>query len=241
MLESSIKDKSILCIVAHPDDEVLGLGATIHHLVTQNGCKARVVILGEGITARDDNRSTGRRAEELKVHRSNIKQAADIIGYESVGVYDFPDNRFDTVSFLDIVKVIEKEKHDYQPDLIFTHHGGDLNLDHRKAFEAVMTATRPLASETVSAIISFETASATEWQASSNPFQFVANYFQEISEKDLLIKIKAMECYKYERRDYPHPRSPEALKIIAQSHGLRNGVEFAEPFHVVRIIEKLNK
>ena len=230
-----------MCIVAHPDDEILGLGATIHHLVRQKGCKARVVILGEGITARDENRSTGRRAEELKVHHSNIMQAAKIIGYESVGVYKFPDNRFDTVALLDIIKVIEKEKNQFQPDLIFTHHGGDLNLDHRKTFEAVMTATRPIAGETVAAIISFETASATEWQASSNPFQFIPNYFREISEKDLSIKIKAMESYKYERRAYPHPRSPGALKISAQSHGLKNGVEFAEAFQVVRIVEKIDK
>lgn len=241
MLESALKNKSILCIVAHPDDETLGLGATIHRLVTYEGCKARAVILGEGITARDNDRSTKERAEELTVHRSNIRQAANILGYESVGIYDFPDNRFDTVALLDIVKVIEKEKNVFQPDLIFTHHGGDLNLDHRKTFEAVLTASRPVASESVAAIISFETASATEWQASSSPFQFVPNYFQEISVKDLTVKIQAMESYKYERRGYPHPRSPEALKIIAQNHGLKNGVELAEAFQIVRIINKIDK
>ena len=115
MLEFMLKNKSILCVVAHPDDEVLGLGATLHDLVTKRGCRARAVILGEGITARDDERSAKLRSKEIQKHRSNIEDARSIIGYESVGVYDFPDNRFDSISLLDIIKVVEKEKSSFHP------------------------------------------------------------------------------------------------------------------------------
>ncbi|UOQ70363.1 PIG-L deacetylase family protein [Hymenobacter cellulosilyticus] len=137
-------NKKVLVVVAHPDDELLGLGATIHRLVHQQGCTARAVILGEGITSRATVRDPEKWAAELSVHRSNIQRAAEAIGYSSTGIYDFADNRFDSVDLLDLVKVVEQEKEEFQPDIIFTHHGGDTNIDHRRTFEAVITGTRPL-------------------------------------------------------------------------------------------------
>lgn len=231
----TFENKRILVIVAHPDDELLGCGATMHKLITEQNCSIRAVILGEGITSRSDNRNVEKWKDELEKHRSNIQIAAGNIGYESVGIYDFPDNRFDTVALIDIVKVVEKEKEAFQPELVFTHHGGDLNIDHQRTFEAVMTAFRPLKNEKVKGIITFETPSGTEWRASSDPKHFIPNLFIEISEKNLEAKVKGMESYEYEKRTYPHPRSPEALKILAQRYGVMMGGNLYEAFQIIRL------
>ena len=230
------KNKRILVVVAHPDDELLGLGASMHKLIEQENCTIRAVILGEGITSRSDERNPAQWAAELKTHRQNIEAAKKSIGYESVGIYDFPDNRFDTVALLDIIKVIEKEKEDFQPEIIFTHHGGDVNIDHQRTFEAVITATRPMEDEVVKMVITFETPSGTEWIASSDPRKFTPNLFIEVSKKNLEAKINGMESYEFEKRAYPHPRSPKALEILAQYRGLTVGVEYAESFCIIRSI-----
>lgn len=234
MLE--LHNNRVLVVVAHPDDELLGLGATMHKLILERNMTTRVMILGEGITSRSDTRDTGLWENELEIHRSNIKKAQSAIGYHSVSIYNFPDNRFDSVALLDIVKVIEKEKNEFQPDIIFTHHGGDLNIDHQRTFQAVMTATRPMESEGVKTIITFETPSGTEWQAVNDPRHFEPNIFVEVSEKDIQAKIEGMEAYEFEKRTYPHPRSPEALEILAKQRGIMVGKQYAEAFQLVRSI-----
>lgn len=235
MLES-LKNKRILVVVAHPDDELLGLGASMNRLITDYNCTIRAVILGEGITSRSDTRDTERWEQELKKHRENIESARKSIGYQSVGIYDFPDNRFDGIDLLDIIKVIESEKEEFQPEVIFTHHGGDLNVDHQRTFEAVITTTRPMEHENVHTIVTFETPSGTEWRASSDPRHFIPNMFIEVSEENLEAKIKGMESYEFEKRKYPHPRSPEALKILAQQRGAIVGKKYAEAFNMIRSI-----
>ncbi len=237
MIES-LAGKRILFVVAHPDDEALGCGATLHRLVADMGCVIRVVILGEGITSRSRERSKEAWEKELQTHRHNIDTARKNLGYGSTGVYDFPDNRFDTVALLDIVKVIEEEKNSFLPDAIFTHHGGDVNIDHQRTFEAVITATRPLANEKVKAIITFETHSSTEWRASTDPRHFIPNWYVAISQANLEAKVNAMECYEFEKRSFPHPRSPEALRTVAQRWGIAAGEGLAEAFHIVRWISK---
>ena len=236
---SSLKNKRILVVAAHPDDEVLGPGATMHRLIKDYGCVVRAVLLGEGITSRSDTRNIEEWNEQLKIHKANIETARKHIGYESVGVYDFPDNRFDSIALLDIIKVVESEKSAFKPDIIFTHHGGDVNIDHQRTFESVITATRPMAHENTSIIITFETMSGTEWRASSDPRHFLPNLIAEISEEGLDAKCKAMETYEFEKRTYPHPRSTQALKVRAQMWGVANGVELAEAFQIIRVIEKI--
>ncbi len=225
-----------MVVVAHPDDELLGLGATMNKLISEYGITAHVVILGEGITSRSEERDVEKWKEELAIHKQNIQNAQKAIGYQSLAVYDFPDNRFDTVALLDIIKVIEKEKQLFKPEIIFTHHGGDVNIDHQRVFEAVITAGRPMAQEKVKSIIAFETPSGTEWRASSDPRHFIPNFFVSVSEENINAKIKGMESYEFEKRPYPHPRSPQALKIQAQRWGVAVGTEFAEAFQVIRII-----
>jgi len=228
--------KRIMIVVAHPDDELLGLGATMHKLIREEGIITRVVILGEGITSRADARDVEHWKSELKKHKQNIELARAAIGYNEVKAYDFPDNRFDTVPLLDIIKVVEKEKKEFDPEVIFTHHGGDLNIDHRRTFEAVITACRPMEKEPVKAIFTFETPSGTEWRASTDPHAFIPNYFISVSERDVEAKVAGMESYDYEKRQYPHPRSAQALRILAQRNGIIVGKLYAEAFHLVRTI-----
>lgn len=228
--------KKILVVAAHPDDELLGQGATIHKLSNEYDCKCRAVILGEGLTSRSNERDREKWEQKLKEHRSCIHEAADTIGYDSVGIYDFPDNRFDSVDLLDIIKVVESEKKMFQPEIIFTHHGGDLNIDHQRAFEAVMTATRPMNNEVVKTIVTFETPSSTEWQASSDPRQFNPNLFVEVSEKDIKAKCNGMEVYKFEKREWPHPRSAKALQVFSRTIGAKVGKNHAEQFSIIRSI-----
>lgn len=229
-------NKKILVVVAHPDDELLGQGATIHKLSNEYDCRCRAVILGEGLTSRSDERNRKKWEQELKQHRACIHKAADIIGYDSVGIYDFPDNRFDKVDLLDIIKVVESEKEEFQPEAIFTHHGGDLNIDHQRTFEAVITATRPMKNEVVKTILTFETPSSTEWQASSDPRKFNPNLYVEVSEENIEAKCDGIEAYKFEKRAWPHPRSSKALKVLAQNNGLSVGLQFAESFQLIRHI-----
>ena len=236
-MELMFKNKKIMLVVAHPDDELLGLGATMHKLIKKYNCQVKVVILGEGITSRSNTRDQKLWAKELSIHKKNIQNAAKAIGYQEVKTYDFPDNRFDSVALLDIVKAVEKEKNEFKPEIIFTHHGGDTNIDHRQTFDAVITATRPMVNECVKTIIAFETPSSTEWQAFNHPNYFKPNLFIEVSKKDVQAKIKGMESYEFEKRKYPHPRSPEALEIQCQRNGVIVGKEYAEAFMLIRSIQ----
>jgi len=237
MKKSAFRNKKVMIVVAHPDDEILGLGALLNQLNNEYNITSHVVILGEGITSRSDMRDAELWKEELLLHKGNIKRAQEYIKYQTLSVYDFPDNRFDTVALLDIIKVIEKEKTIFAPDIVFTHHGGDLNIDHQKTFEAVITACRPLENETVKTIICFETFSGTEWRASNDPRHFIPNLFFSFSEQNLEAKIKAMEAYDFEKRKYPHPRSPEAIRNRAKMWGVTCGLEYAEAFYLVRSID----
>lgn len=236
-----LKNKKIMIVVAHPDDELLGCGATMHKLIHEYNTTIHVLILGEGITSREDQRNLVKSKDDLEIHKKNIKDAQKAIGYQIVNTHNFPDNRFDTVALLDIIKIIEKEKKDFQPEIIFTHHGGDLNIDHQRTFEAVITSTRPMENETVHTIITFETPSGTEWQASTDPRKFSPNIFVEVSELDMNAKIRGMEAYEFEKREFPHPRSPEALKVLSKRYGVMLGGVFYEAFQLIRMNTKMVK
>lgn len=224
--------KKILIVAAHPDDEILGCGGTIKKLVDE-GHKAYTLILGEGVTSRDDSRDKRKREKELSELKRQVKESNYFIGVDETFLYDFPDNRFDTVPLLDIVKIIEKIKSKIKPDIIFTHYRYDLNIDHQITYKAVLTATRPQINEPVKEIYSFEVLSSTEW---NYPLSFSPDVFFDIS-NSIAAKIKAMGVYKSELREYPHPRSLEGINLNAKNWGMKVGLDYSEAFKTVRVLK----
>jgi len=227
---------TILVIAAHPDDEVLGCGGTMARL-TSEGNNVFTLILGEGVTSRDRKRDLAKRENEIAELKKQAENANRILGVKKVYAYDFPDNRFDTVPLLDIIKTIEKIKEDIKPGIVFTHHNGDLNIDHQITFKAVMTAFRPINDESVKEIYSFEIPSSTEWNAPSSITYFMPDYFVDVS-KGIEAKNNALKEYKSELRDFPHPRSLEALELNAKQWAIKVGLEVVEAFKTIRIIKK---
>jgi LmbE family N-acetylglucosaminyl deacetylase len=223
--------KTVLIVAAHPDDEVLGCGGTIRKLV-KKGYSVYTLILGEGVTSRDPVRDRKKREREIEELKEKAIKANKLLGVKEVFLYEFPDNRFDSVDLLDIIKTIERVKKEIQPDIIFTHSQHDLNIDHALTYKAVLTASRPVRGETVKEIYSFEVLSSSEWVY---PPKFSPNLYIDISDT-IEDKIKAMSLYTSELRKYPHPRSLEGIRILAKKRGLEVGFYYAEAFEVVRIL-----
>lgn len=223
----------VLVVAAHPDDEIIGVGAAVARHVSQ-GDEARCIILGEGQASRFDNRETVDKEILYRLHNDTL-DAAKIIGYSKVNFADFPDNRFDSADLLDIVKYIEKVKKDFKPDIIYTHHGGDLNIDHQLTYKAVLTAARPIkGSHEVKEIYAFETLSSTEWDFSYK-MPFTPNVFVDVTET-FENKLQAMKCYKSELCTAPHPRSLEIMEASAKKWGSIIGRQYSEAFMLVRSV-----
>lgn len=234
----------ILVVVAHPDDEVLGMGGTIlKH--TQKGDTVKIVYLSTGIMSRrksgysnkvsyDLNRKEIPKMEkEIKNLQINAKKACKVLGVSGYKFFNFPDNEMDSLPLLNIIKIIEAEIKKIKPDRVYTSHFGDLNVDHRVVYNAVLTACRPISSK-VPELVCFEIPSSTEW---NYPQSFNPNYFVNITNQ-LERKIKALKMYKNEIREFPHPRSLENLRNISRRWGSVSGNKAAEAFEIIRKIVK---
>ena len=226
----------ILVVAAHPDDEILGCGGTIAKLVKQKKAIAQALIVAEGLTSREKKNIKIDRKYFDKLY-SAAKKSARIIGYSSLEILDFPDNRLDTVPMLKIVQILEKKISKFKPNLIFTHFNGDLNIDHEIVSNAVLTATRPIKKQSVKKILAFETLSSTEWSfGRKRKKAFNPNYFENIS-NFINVKKKALKAYSLEMRKFPHPRSIKAVDALAKIRGSTCGHNFAEAFEIVRDIK----
>jgi len=237
MEHSSKKEigKTILVVVAHPDDEVLGCGGSIAKW-TALGHIVHILIMAEGATSRNSIRDIKVKSEELSLLQKSAHSAGKILGVTSVKLLDFPDNRMDSLDRLDIIKSIEEEIIRLKPDTVVTHHCGDVNIDHRITHEAVVTACRPQPGHSVRLLLAFEIMSSTEWQPPGSNFVFQPNWFEDIF-KTVDLKIKALDCYQSEMREWPHPRSLKSLKNLAQYRGSMVGCDLAEGFMLLRIIQ----
>jgi LmbE family N-acetylglucosaminyl deacetylase len=224
----------ILVIAAHPDDEVLGCGGTIAKLASQ-GDEIHILILANGLTSRIDfNPDQGLGA--LQIHHDRAKRAGALLGAFNVKIAGLPDQKLDSIPLLDITQIIEAEIENINPEVVFTQHGGDLNMDHAITFRATLTATRPAGRCPVKSVYGYQVPSSTEWAFQSFEPRFQPNVFVDIS-NTLAKKISAMQVYESETRPFPHPRSPEALEAIARQWGSVAGVNAAEAFHLIRQIK----
>ena len=226
----------ILIIAAHPDDEILGIGGSIAKWAA-SGNKVDVKILAEGSTSRDLKRDSKLRQNDILNLRSCAEKASNILGVNSLQMFGFPDNRMDSLDFLDIVKVIEEQVQKHEPQIIVTHHFGDLNIDHKIIHNAVVTAARPQPDSQIRRILTFETLSSTEWQSISTNTPFIPNWFEDISEY-IDVKIKALSVYADELRKFPHSRSLESVEYLSKIRGSNVGLNAAEAFMLIRNIEK---
>lgn len=223
------KDKTIAVVVAHADDEVLGCGGAIARHVA-SGDSVHIIFLTNGVGSRGgDNVS-----EAILSRRQARVEALSILGVEQWTELDYPDNCMDSVPLLDIVKSLEAIFDLIQPYRVYTHHFGDLNVDHRVVHAATMTACRPIPNGSVKEIFTFEVMSSTEWATPTNA-PFIPNGYVNISDY-LSIKLRALAAYGAEMRATPHSRSIANLESLARYRGNCVGVEAAEAFEVIRVI-----
>lgn len=226
------KAQSILVVAAHPDDEMLGCGGTLARFAAQ-GAKITILLLGEGPLSRE-----GSSAEQQDAHTHALKSAnaaAESLGITDVRFGNLPDNAFDSVPLLDIVKTIEAVAETIQPDLVLTHHFGDLNIDHELTHRAVMTAFRPLPGARASTILGFEILSSTEYATPCAATAFTPNVYVDIS-NFLEQKQRALQQYETEMRNWPHPRSYKGVEYLARLRGCHCGKDAAEAFVLCREI-----
>jgi LmbE family N-acetylglucosaminyl deacetylase len=226
---------SVLCVAAHPDDEVLGAGATLARHV-DDGDDVHVCILSDGVTSRYDDLTESARAE-IRQRKKRAERACGELGVDSVSFHDFPDNKFDTVPLLDIVQTVEGEIETVDPTRIYTHHHGDLNIDHERTARAVATATRPLPDTTIEEILLFPTLSSSEWSLPTADNAFQPTTFINVDGYEQQ-KIDALSVYETELREHPHPRSAGNVRRAIKLWGSTAGVPASEPFELLRSVKQ---
>lgn len=216
-----------LIVVAHPDDEVLGAGATIHKLISQGHNVAIATMVNQA--AARANISTSLAEDQ--------SEALKILGVTKLYAADFPNIKMNTVPHLDLVQFIERCIEDFGAEAIITHHPSDTNNDHVQTSYAVQAASRLFQRKQnvpqLKELLFMEVPSSTEWSFDSSANRFTPNYFVEIGEQGVELKLKALSTYKGVMREYPHPRSNEAIKGLAAYRGVQAGCNYAEAFECV--------
>lgn len=223
--------RSVLVIAAHPDDETFGVGGTIARHVEQ-GDRVAVLIVTDGVTARHDKTDPQKRAAE---------RAARALGVHDLEFGDLPDQRLDSLPLLEVIRPIAASVRAARPQVVYTHHRGDANQDHRTIFAATLVAVRPVGDNPVERLLCYEVASSTEWGPSYPDWAFLPNVYVDIG-GTLERKLKAVEAYRdtyqAEVKPFPHPRSPEAVRIYAQHRGITVGLLAAEAFVLTRELDR---
>lgn len=222
--------KSVLIVAAHPDDEVLGCGATMARHRAE-GSRVTVLLMADGVGARE--RAVD--IKELATRQAAARRACEELGVKDLTLLDYPDNCMDQVALLDIVQDIEKAIRGCKPDIVYTHHGGDVNIDHRRVHDAVVAACRPTPGFGVRLLLFFETPSSTEWRPPTSLPPFAPNWYVDVSEY-LPLKLAALAAYGGEMRAFPHPRSAKAVTHLAGWRGATVGVAAAEAFELGRVL-----
>jgi N-acetylglucosamine malate deacetylase 1 len=219
----------VLVLAAHPDDEVLGMGGTIAVHADQ-GDAVRVVCVTDGSSSQYPGDTETRERKNAEARR-----AAEILGVADYVHLDLPDMRLDTVAHVDLNRVVEEQLREFAPSVVYTAHP-DVNHDHRALFDSVSVAVRPVPGQAVRRVLTYAPTSSTEWTPAGVNW-FVPTWYVDITDT-LERKLEAFRCFATELREYPHPRSDRALRAHAELHGATVGCEYAEPFVLVRSVER---
>lgn len=225
------KTQKVLVIVAHSDDETLGLGGTIaNHSV--NGDEVYVLSMTDGVSARINCKNS-----DIEKRMKASRNVSNILGFNWLEPASFPDNAMDSVPLLDVIRVIEIAKKKVNPTIIYTHSSADLNIDHRIVSSASLTAFRPHASEIWNEILLFEVPSATDYAHKSVTNSFQPNSYVNIT-SSWKKKLAALKEYNIEMRNPPNSRSFEGLENLAKFRGNQVGLHYAEAFELIRRIRR---
>ena len=223
-----LKNKKILVLGAHSDDEVLGLGGTILQ-AKENNSEVDVLIVTDSASAQYKQK------QKLEDRDSNLHQCCNLLKVDNVFHWDLPDMRLDTLSHLELNKKLGAFISDSNYDTIFIHHPHDINMDHQVLFSSLMVVCRPIPNQKVKTILTYYTPSSTEWGSFEKNRMFCPNVFVDI-ENYIALKLEALSKYTDEVRDFPHPRSIENVENVAKYFGSQVGLMFAEPFCLIRSI-----
>lgn len=219
-----------LVIAAHPDDEVIGCGATISKY-SRLGVDFMVLFIAEGSSCRYVNPICVDSVADIKARTKQAINALTILGVKNYLFTDLPCGRLDQVPIIEINKVIERTVREFNPDTIFTHSPVDANNDHRIVFRATIMATRPCTQNRVQRLLSYEVLSSSEWAFDET---FAPTSFEKIEEQDLNVKWSALAAYETEVKEYPFPRSKEGVRTQAMMRGMQAGFSLAEAFCLIR-------
>ncbi|MBI2309897.1 PIG-L family deacetylase [Candidatus Collierbacteria bacterium] len=224
---NKIARETTLIVAAHPDDEILGMGGTLLKLAQsgQNNLHLLFLSFGEASRGKKETNEDLRKQQAIAVSKK--------IGARLHLEENFPDNAFDSVPLLKIIQKVEYYLNIIKPTIIYTHHGQDLNVDHRLTFQAVFTAVRPSRYPYLKKLYTFEILSSTEWQVKTSSTVFLPNTYVDI-ERYLEPKIELLKEYQRELSPYPFPRSVQGVKALAQYRGMESGLKYAEAFQLIR-------
>ena len=225
--------KRVLVIVAHPDDEVLGVGGTIAKMASQ-GVECHLLIVTDGSSSQ--YRDSEHLHEIIEAKKKETQGCAAELGFKSIHYGELPDMKLDKTPHIVINQVIEKVIDEIQPDTVFTHFWGDVNRDHQEVYKSTLVAVRPVMGQVVKELYCYRVPSSTEWTPNKADTKFMPNVFVDI-EKFAEQKYEAFACYSTELRDYPHPRSVQYLRETDKAAGLRVGLLAAEEFVLLRKLE----
>jgi LmbE family N-acetylglucosaminyl deacetylase len=209
----------ILLLAAHPDDEVLGMGATIKKL-SKKGAQIHLCVVSEGASAQYNDEKM------IIVRRESCIKSSKLLGIKQIKFLDFPDMRLDSIPHLEINRELEKQIVKFEPEIVYTTPNNDLNKDHQKVYESTLVVTRPFSS--VKSVLCYEMPGTV-----NTPF--CPNLYEDVT-KEFHFKLRAFKFYWSEVEKSPHPRSIEAINAIATYRGNQSGLKKAEAFQLIRNI-----
>jgi len=219
----------VLVIGAHIDDESFGMGGTIYEH-TQRGDVVDVLTITDSCSVQYKNKNWKKMMREKQ---KQAKKVMDILGVRRYELNELPEMTLDISTQIDVNRIIGNKIESFDPDIVYTHFSGDLNSDHRYVFKSTMVACRPIEDDVGSSnrkIISYEVPSSSEWSW----MHFNPNMYASLSSREIDKKMQAVHCYESEIRDWPHPRSRDAIYYQMKHHGSTVGCFAAERFKIIR-------